>query len=107
MSVTDRCFGKQIYQAENKLFLPLPTRKSMKPLPIPGVEGQEQAAHVFCRDKKEDPGMGGGDGEESRKKEPRSVPGGEQDILKMEEQQEELPVESEVQEEPCASPGHA
>ncbi|KAJ1096411.1 hypothetical protein NDU88_001553 [Pleurodeles waltl] len=73
----------------------------------PCVEGQEQAACAFGRDKKEDPGMDGGDGEESRKKEPRSVPGGEQDILKTEEQQEELPVESVLQEAPCASPGHA
>ncbi|KAJ1163409.1 hypothetical protein NDU88_003867 [Pleurodeles waltl] len=73
---------------------------------LPGVEGQEQAACAFCRDKMEDPGMDGGDGEECRKKEPRSVTDGDQDVLKTEEQQEELLVESEVREVPCPSPSH-
>ncbi|KAJ1110388.1 hypothetical protein NDU88_007740 [Pleurodeles waltl] len=74
---------------------------------LPGVEGQEQAARAFYRHKKEHPGMDGGDGEESRKKEPRSVTGDDRGVLKTEEQQEELPVESKAREAPCASTGHA
>ncbi|KAJ1207312.1 hypothetical protein NDU88_002703 [Pleurodeles waltl] len=63
---------------------------STNPVDLLGVEGQEQAAHAFCRHKKEDPGMDCGDGEESWNKEPRRVTGGDQDVLKTDEQQKEL-----------------
>ncbi|KAJ1174239.1 hypothetical protein NDU88_006061 [Pleurodeles waltl] len=80
---------------------------STNPVALLGVEGQEQAVHAFCWHEKEDPEMEGGDREESRKKEPRSVTGGDRDILKTEEQPEDLHVESEAREAPSASPGHA
>ncbi|KAJ1217950.1 hypothetical protein NDU88_005537 [Pleurodeles waltl] len=74
---------------------------------LPVEEGQEQSVHAFCRHKREDPGMEGSDGEEGGKKDPRSVTVGDQDFLMTEEQPEDLHVESEAREAPCASPGHA
>ncbi|KAJ1219120.1 hypothetical protein NDU88_006691 [Pleurodeles waltl] len=76
------------------------------PVALPGVEGQEQSVRTFCRHKREDPGMDGGGEEEGGEKEPRSVTGGERDFLTTEEQPEDLHIESEAWEVPCASPGH-
>ncbi|KAJ1175439.1 hypothetical protein NDU88_000727 [Pleurodeles waltl] len=38
------------------------------PVALPGVEGQEQSVRAFCRHKREDAGMDGGEGEEGRKR---------------------------------------
>ncbi|KAJ1081405.1 hypothetical protein NDU88_001587 [Pleurodeles waltl] len=70
-------------------------------------EGQEQSVRAFFWHKREDPGMDGGDGEEGREKETRSVTGGDRDFVTTEEQPEDLHNESEVREAHSASPGHA
>ncbi|KAJ1091868.1 hypothetical protein NDU88_004982 [Pleurodeles waltl] len=61
----------------------------------PGVEGQEQSERAFCRHNSEEPGLDGGDREDGRPKESRSVNGGEQDFLTTEEYQEDLRIEFE------------
>ncbi|KAJ1161134.1 hypothetical protein NDU88_001621 [Pleurodeles waltl] len=80
---------------------------AINPVALPGVEGQEPAARPFGRLKREDPELEGGDGEDDRSKEPRSVTGEEQDDLATEEYPEDLHVEFEAWEAPCTSPGHA
>ncbi|KAJ1175747.1 hypothetical protein NDU88_001034 [Pleurodeles waltl] len=77
------------------------------PVSLPGVKGQEQAALLFGRLKREDPELDGGDGEDDRSKEPRSVTGEEQDDLTTEEYPEDLHAGFEAWEAPCACPGHA
>ncbi|KAJ1143451.1 hypothetical protein NDU88_009760 [Pleurodeles waltl] len=77
------------------------------PVSLLSVEGQEQAVRAFARLKREDSELDGGDGEDDRSKEPRSVTGEEQDNLMTEEYPEDLHAEFEAWEAPCASPGHA
>ncbi|KAJ1146765.1 hypothetical protein NDU88_013065 [Pleurodeles waltl] len=60
------------------------------------LPGQEQAASVFGRFKREDPELDGGDREDYRSKEPRSVTGDERGDLTTEEYPEDLHAELEA-----------
>ncbi|KAJ1081798.1 hypothetical protein NDU88_001973 [Pleurodeles waltl] len=72
-----------------------------------GVKGQEQAARGFGGFKREDPELDGGDGEDDRSKEPRSVTREERDELTTEEYPEDLHAEFEAREASCASPQYS
>ncbi|KAJ1210604.1 hypothetical protein NDU88_005966 [Pleurodeles waltl] len=74
---------------------------------LPGVKGQEQATCGFGGFKREGPELGGGDGEDARNEEPRSVTREDQEEPTKEENPEDVHAEFEAREAPCTRPGHA
>ncbi|KAJ1189440.1 hypothetical protein NDU88_006185 [Pleurodeles waltl] len=103
------CDGPLLHQAGPSC--PEELAAMSNPFSLPGGEGQEQVMRPFRRRKSEHTEWNGGGGVESGKeKEMRGVTGGQQGVegfVATGCHSEDLSEESEVQEEPSASSGHA